>query len=133
MGVVGRGLGQHKGDHWPIERQNEVNTLYFRITYKKDNCKCKRKMTPMSPPHVNHGVASSSSWPNSICYPKMNITRIGGALKTTASCQRRAPSTCVNKLSCNLPPPRATPRFPDGWLKFYSSHQYPHYNWVDHR
>ena len=49
-GVVGRGIGQHKGDHWPIERQNEMNFFYFKVTYKKDKCNCKRKMTPMSPP-----------------------------------------------------------------------------------
>ena len=50
------------------------------------------KMTPMLPPGMNFGVASSLSWAKSIRKsPKTGITRIRGLPKTTASFQRRTP------------------------------------------
>lgn len=54
--------------------------------------------------NVNYGVASSSSWPNSMCYPKMDITKVESVPKITASFQRRAPSTDANTLSSSYLP-----------------------------
>lgn len=45
---------------------------------------------------VNGGVASSSRWSNSICYPETAIPRIRGLLKTTVWIR-----TCVPQEACS--------------------------------
>lgn len=49
---------------------------------------------------MNFGVTSSSSWSNSVCNPKLGITRIRGLSKTTTSFQSWTPRTAVDKPVC---------------------------------
>lgn len=87
----------HSPIYWPNTGENFLSSqsrpFFFGVKggslYVISEERMEDKMTPMLPPGMNFGVASSLSWAMSICNPpETGITRIRGLPKTTASFQR---------------------------------------------